>query len=514
MIDERLGPDEQEVMTPGEAVAGMILHGRGFAKRPLSLPPQFFANKPLDLLLREGLEAEMCNRCKLGRTLDEAHAYGCTLLCEALALAVWTHEGIALRFHHLAPTRLSLTGDSIPESEEHALGMTHGYAKDHRPDLKQAVWALLVSQDGGIPCVRKSWDGTTSDTRIFQERAEALLSAFTPTPSPRSRIAAATRSCEAQVAPLATLGFLTRMPATLTVVAQGISQALQWHTWHPGAPPTRSQPLALGHSGMVQRWLVVSAPAALERAAATLKKATPRAHETITKPLFPLQAQRFGTPQAAHEALAALAQCGQSHCVASSHLTAHQRYAGQGRPTPRTPLKASAWQIQAHVHAEDHAIEQDQQAKACFGLGTNSAACALSDPEVLAAYQGPSHVEGGCRFLQAPLFFVASLFVKKPSRIEGLLMVMPLALLVYSVAPRRLRAQWATHQETVPNHIKQPTPSPTLRWGFQLLAGIHRIRITVQGQAHALIEGLHDVQVKILRLFGHAVCRLYQISPG
>jgi transposase len=112
------------------------------------------------------------------------------------------------------------------------------------------------------------------------------------------------------------------------------------------------------------------------------------------------------------------------------------------------------------------------------------------------------------------LFFVSSLFVKKPNRIEGLLMVMTLALLVYSVAQRRLRAQLAKHQETVPNQIHQPTPSPTLRWVFQLLEGIHRVRMTVQGQMHDLIEGLNDVQIKILRLFGNEVCRLYQISPG
>ena len=67
MIDRRLVPDEQEVITPGEAVAGMILNGLGFAHRPLSLTPQFFANKPLDLLFREGIEAEMFNRFKLGR---------------------------------------------------------------------------------------------------------------------------------------------------------------------------------------------------------------------------------------------------------------------------------------------------------------------------------------------------------------------------------------------------------------------------------------------------------------
>jgi hypothetical protein len=33
MIDARLIPDEQEEITPGEAVAGMILNGLGFANR-------------------------------------------------------------------------------------------------------------------------------------------------------------------------------------------------------------------------------------------------------------------------------------------------------------------------------------------------------------------------------------------------------------------------------------------------------------------------------------------------
>jgi transposase len=514
MIDKGLVPNEQEVITPGEAVAGMILNGLGFANRPLSLTPQFFANNPLDLLFRKGIEAEMFNRFKLGRTLDEAHAYGCNLLFEELALAVCTHEGLDLRFNHLDTTSFGLTGASLPDRDEHAICITHGYSKDHRPDLKQAVLELMVSQDGGVPFVSKSWDGNTSDTRVFQERAEALMRAFKDTPTPRYLVADAKLYCEDNVAHLAKLGFITRIPATLKVVAQVISQALQWDTWQPVNPNTRYQPLTLGHYGMAQRWLVVYSQAALERAEATLKKAQERENEAITKQLFHLQAKRFGTPQAAQEALAVLAKSWKYHGVASSQLTEHKHYAGKGRPTPSTPLKASEWQIQVQVHADDHAIEQDKQVKACFVLGTNIAARELSDTEVIAAYKGQSHVEGGFRFLKAPLFFVSSLFVKKPSRIEGLLMVMTLALLVYSVAQRRLRAQLATHQETVPNQISQPTPSPTLRWVFQLLEGIHRIRMTVQGQAHDFIEGLNDVQVKILRLFGNEVCRLYQISTG
>ena len=150
--------------------------------------------------------------------------------------------------------------------------------------LKQAVLELLVSQDGGIPFVSESWDGNTSDARIFQERTAALLSAFKTTPSPRYLIADAKLYCEDNAASLAKLGFITRIPATLKVVAQVINQALQWNTWQPGDPHTRYQPLALGYYGMVKRWLVVYSQAALERVAATLKKATQRENEAITKP--------------------------------------------------------------------------------------------------------------------------------------------------------------------------------------------------------------------------------------
>jgi hypothetical protein len=76
MINARLVPDAQEVLTPGEAVAGMMLNGVGFAKRPCSWTPQFFANTPLALVWREGLAAELCKRLQLGRTLDEAETDG------------------------------------------------------------------------------------------------------------------------------------------------------------------------------------------------------------------------------------------------------------------------------------------------------------------------------------------------------------------------------------------------------------------------------------------------------
>jgi transposase len=514
MINVRLVPDEQEVITPGEAIAGMILNGLGFANRPVSLTPQFFANKPLDLLFREGLCAEMFNRFKLGRTLDEAYAYGCDLLFHELALAVCAQEGIDLRFNHLDTTSFALSGAYVPDSDEQAITITHGYSRDHRPDLKQAVLELMVSQDGGVPLVSKSWDGNTSDIAVFQERAQALMAAFQNAFSPRYLIADSKLYHEDNAPNLQKLGFITRIPNTLGAVAQVIAQALTWDTWHRLDATTRYQCIELCHYGMAQRWLVVHSQAALERAEATVTKARQREAEAIEKQLFHLQATRFPTPEVAQDALATLAKRWTYHQVESSTRIEHKRYAGKGRPTSSTPLKAIEWQIQARVRPDQETLGYHKHVKACFVLGTNIGVSQLSDAAVIAAYKSQSSVERGFRFLKDPLFFVSSLFVKKPSRIEGLLMVMTLALLVYSVAQRRMRQQLARRNETVPNQIHQPTASPTLRWVFQLLEGIHRVRVTVQGQVHDLIEGLNEVQINILRLFGEQVCCLYQISPG
>ncbi len=52
LLDQYLPQDEQQEITPAEAVKGMIMNGLGFANRPLSLSPQFFTNLSLEHLFR------------------------------------------------------------------------------------------------------------------------------------------------------------------------------------------------------------------------------------------------------------------------------------------------------------------------------------------------------------------------------------------------------------------------------------------------------------------------------
>jgi hypothetical protein len=139
------------------------------------------------------------------------------------------------------------------------------------------------------------------------------------------------------------------------------------------------------------------------------------------------------------------------HPLAASRLIEHKCYARTGRPPPHTPLNASEWHIDSHVRPNGEALRHRMQVNACFGLGSNRSASALSDPEVIEADKGQAQVEGDLWFLKDLVFFVSSLLVKTPCRIAGLLMVMTLALLVCAVTQRRLRHQVARLQAMGPN---------------------------------------------------------------
>ena len=139
LIDSRIFPDDQEEITTGEAIEGMILNGLGFSDRPISLTSQFFENKPLDVLFREGVRPEYFNRFKLGRSLDKVCAYGCDLLFGELALCVCQQEGVDPQFNSLDTTTFSLSGEYVPDTDEQAIWITRGYSKDHRPDLRSVL---------------------------------------------------------------------------------------------------------------------------------------------------------------------------------------------------------------------------------------------------------------------------------------------------------------------------------------------------------------------------------------
>jgi transposase len=512
MIDSRIAPDEREDITTGEAIAGMIINSLGFSDRPMSLTPQFFEGKSLDVLIRDGITPDMLNRFKLGRSLDKVFSYGCDLLFSEIALFVCKKEGVDLRFNDLDTTNFSLTGEYIPDTDEHAVLVTYGHSKAKRPDLKQVVLELMVSQDGGVPFMSKSHDGNASDNKVFKQRCAGLIKEFSASVGPRYLIGDSKLYTSENAANLVHLPFITRIPGNLKVVNEVIQQSIEMDNWQPVDEKNRYQRLDLCHYGIEQRWLVVYSESAYQRAGKTLTKAQAREQEKVSKQLFHQQAQRFDTEKAARDALDKIVKKLDYHKLETSKVEQHVRYASRGKPKSDSAIKGIEWQISATVVPDTAKLARKHQQEACFVIGTSIPDTELSDLEVLSGYKGQGAVERGFSFLKSPVFFVSSLFVKKPSRIEGLLMVMTLALLVYSVAQRRLRNQLSLMGETIPNQINQPTSKPTLRWVFQCMEGIHRVLLDTDGQVTCIVDGVTDLRKKIVGLFGQRVRQIYQIS--
>jgi transposase len=185
LIDQKMGINNQHKVSTGEAMAAMVMNGLGFVSRPLSLTPQFFETKALDILFSREIESDDLNRHRLRRVLDDVHTYGCELLFSEIASHVCKAMRVDDKFTSIDTTSFSVCGEYNAETDENEINIVQGYSKDRRPDLKQAILELVTSQDGVIPLMMKCFDGNASDSKILKERSKALIRSFKNSETPR-----------------------------------------------------------------------------------------------------------------------------------------------------------------------------------------------------------------------------------------------------------------------------------------------------------------------------------------
>jgi transposase len=510
MINKHIGLDDQEEISAGEVIAGMILNGLGFVSRPLMLTPQFFENKALEILFRDGVEAEHFNRHKIGRVLDRIADYGCEKLFGIIALEACRRENVEMKFGHSDTTSHSLTGDYDSDSDTERITVTYGHSKAKRPDLKQVVQELVTSQDGGIPFMTKVWSGNASDSVVLRERAKAIMEEFRKS-SNRYLVADSKLYSEETSKTLNKINFITRVPSTLKLEQIFVDRALEApHAWNSIDKGYKLQEFFVDCYNIDdQRWIVIYSEQAHMRSEKTLKKEITKEDERIKKELFHLQAQRFSCEADAQKKLKSLSKKWRFHQVVDEQIISIKRHAKRGRPTVEIPENYE-WQIKAQAAFIKSLADKILDHRSCFVLSTNVSITDLSMHEVLVGYKGQDKTEKGFAFLKSPEFFASSLFLKKPSRIDGLLMIMVLSLLVYSIAQRRLRNQLVVLKSTLPNQINKPIQNPTMRWIFQLFEGINYVVVTIENVTTKIIEGVNPLRAKVIRLLSTNVQAIYQ----
>jgi len=115
----------------------------------------------------------------IGRSLDRLFDADRGALLTELVLAAGEQFDISFGELHNDSTSVKFTGQYRGAKGRSIRGkkapfITYGYSKDHRPDLKQLLFILTSTRDGGIPVQFRCEAGNESDSRTHVESWEAL----------------------------------------------------------------------------------------------------------------------------------------------------------------------------------------------------------------------------------------------------------------------------------------------------------------------------------------------------
>ncbi len=151
----------------------MFINGLGFTGQSLHMLPRFFANKPLDKLIRPSIKPEHINDNVLGRTLDELFELNASKVYFELAIKVVKHLNLPCDALNLDGTSIHVDGRYNSDREEddedlNSIRLCKGYSRDHRPDLNQAILLLMTENKAGIPLFMKAVSGNVTDKTSFK----------------------------------------------------------------------------------------------------------------------------------------------------------------------------------------------------------------------------------------------------------------------------------------------------------------------------------------------------------
>jgi transposase len=309
--------------------------------------------------------------------------------------------------------------------------------------------------------------------------------------------------------------WLMRVPETLAQAKQLVKEA-QISEMSELEPGYKGKETVCDYAGIKQRWLIVFSKAAQTRELKTLEKAQAKELESAQKDWRKVEGQAFNCQADAENALAQFNKKWKYHQAAAQVVSISQ-YPHRGRPGVRDQKELVGYNLQGSIEANPTTIEEAKRSLSRFIFATNELDVnCLPASAMLENYKDHGiSVERGFRFLKDPLFFAHSLFLKKPERLMALLMVMGLSLVIYSLAERKLRQALKDMSATIPNQLRKPTQTPTIRWVFQLFEGLDILLVRQNGEVvFRQLVNLRPVQHQVITLLGPQVQKCYLFTIG
>ena len=509
IIDKALGGAAPErKISCGQLVTAMVLNGLGFTGRTLHMYSEYFRNKPVDRLIGEGVLPEHINDDALGRCLDSLYDYGVSKLYQQLGEAVVEKLGLHTQALHLDSTSFHYDGQAtavVEDDEPKHIRIAKGYSRDHRPELNQVILNLICENQSGIPVYMKPASGNSNDMEGFKQIVKAHIGSLKAAQESRYLVADAALYVKETIEDLDTQGqlFITRVPQTLKEAKALVKKA----------PTLTFTPISQGYEGVCynseygdvkQKWLLIRSEQAYKREQHNLNKRLLKAGELARKSFKKLCQQRFACEKDAQSAIATW-QGKQTVCDINAHVIEVAIYSGAGRPKKGALPTSIEYQITGELFtplaSKDTALKQ----LGLFIIATNDTSDELDMAGLLSSYKAQQNVEKGFRFLKSPDFLTSAIYLKKPERIEALLMVMTCCLMVYAGLEHQIRASLVKNDCYFPNMKYKPEQRPTARWVFQCFEGIAIIYLpdkqvfvaNVQTRNQTIIDCLGEKYQKI-----------------
>ena len=522
-LAEHLPPERRKKLPTRK---GLLLLVRNFlfSREPIYGVGEWADRYAPDLVGLTESERDSLNDDHLGRCLDRLFMIDHGELVLDVVRHVVREFDLNLDELHNDSTTISFFGaypDAATEGSQRGrstAAITYGHSKDHRPDLKQLLYVLTVTEDGGVPVYFTTKSGNVTDDTTHQETWDLLCQLV-------GRVDFL-YVADCKLATMDNMNYIHRrggrfvsvLPATRKedrefrdrLARENDPSLWNWikdvHDAHGEVRDRISMwpRETLTAEGYRLWWFHSTRKAELD-AAKRLKQVDRAIHELnelrrrLTGPRT-----RFRTREKVQEAVAKiLDESGVRPWLLvgiETWSTEDFRQTRPGRPSKNTKYvkveNASfdlCWEIDAQ------AIERERVNDGVFPLITNTSD--YDALEVLEAYKRQPVIEK--RFSQLKTdYAVAPVYLKNVSRIQSLLCLYFFAMLTQTLLERELRkAMELANMKTLPLYPEgRPCRSPTASRVLEVFEPIQRHTLIHRGKAETFVTELSRLHKRILKL--------------
>ncbi len=520
-----LPPEDRRTKLAAAKGLLVLLRNLLVSREPIYGVGEWAARHAADGLGLTVAEVGLLNDDRVGRALDRLFAADVPSLVLTVATHVVKEFGVRLDELHNDSTTVTFCGAYSAAAEERrflgrpTLAITFGHNKDHRPDLKQLLFILTVTADGGVPLHFRAASGNVADDQTHRDTWDMLCQLT----GRRDFLYVA--DCKLATSEnMAYLHqrqgrFLTVLPRTRgedaafrELLAQGqVTWRSVWEkTDDEGAVIDRfsiSDQPATTAEGYRLVWYHSLRKAELDAVARSGR--IERALKQLAALREKLRSPRTRYRQEAKVAEAVaeiLDSCGARSWIATevqpqTQETFHQDH--RGRPGKDTRyVKKVATRFDLAYHIDDAGVAAEATSDGVFPLVTN--VTDLSELELLQTYKRQPVIEK--RFSQLKTDFeVAPVYLKAVHRIQALLCLYFFALLAEALLERRLRQAMQRDQiEALPLYPEgRACRWPTARRLIDLFETVQRHTLVYRTRpAKVLVTELTRLQRKLLKLLG------------